>query len=134
MTQISAGLAMFTPQRFPELVYPPSFPFRKNFFVFNAIWFSTLEFEVFTSYDSWTTALADVRINGVSVGQIPPRGYTQTGGELAPVSFQFGNGMLQTIGALGRTGSNLCEIVPAASYDYLIVGNWRMHYFQALPP
>ena len=133
MTQFSAGLSMGLP-RAPELVYPPSFPFRKSFWVYNAIWYSTLEFDVFTSYDSYAGALADVRINGVSVGQIPPRGYTQTSGELAPVSFQFGNGMLQTIGAMGRTGTNQLEIVPAASYDWLVVGNWRFHYYQALPP
>jgi hypothetical protein len=127
--QITAGLAMGTP-RAPELVYLPSFPFNKSFFVFRAIWFSTLEFDVFTSYDSYASPLADIRINGVSVGQIPPRGNTQTGGELAPVSFQFGNGMLNTVGPGGRTGFNQFEIVPAGVYDYLVVGNWRFHYYQ----
>jgi hypothetical protein len=115
-------------------VYPPSFPFRKIFWVFNAIWYSTLEFDVFTSYDSYAGPLADIRINGVSVGKVPPRGFTQTGGELAPVSFQFGNGMLQTLGPMGRTGNNQFEIVPGGTYDYLVVGNWRFHYYQSLPP
>jgi hypothetical protein len=133
MTQFSAGLAM-GPPRAPELVYLPSFPFSKTFWVFNAIWYSTLELDVFTSYDSYAGPLANIRINGVSIGQIPPRGFTQTSGELAPVSFQFGNGMLQTIGAMGRTGNNQFEIVPAAAYDWLVVGNWRFHYYQSLPP
>jgi hypothetical protein len=141
MTQFSAGLAMGIPgypnpqiSAGPELVYLPSFPFRKTFWIFNAIWYSTLEFDVFTSYDSYAGPLADVRINGTIVGQIPPRGYTQTGGELAPVSFQFGNGMLQTIGTWGRTGYNQLEIVPGAAYDWLVAGNWRFHYYQSLPP
>jgi hypothetical protein len=133
MTQISSGFALEVPPRPPQLVYPPSFPFRKSFWVFNAIWYSSLEFDVFTSYDTWTSP-AEVRINGVAVGKVPPRSWTQTGGELAPVSFQFGNGMLQTIGPMGRTGTNQLEIVPATSYDWLIVGNWRFHYHQALPP
>jgi hypothetical protein len=42
--------------------------------------------------------------------------------------------VLQTIGALGRMGFNQFEIVFAASHDWLIVGNWRFHYYQALPP
>jgi hypothetical protein len=131
--QFSSGFALQIPPRPPELVYLPSFPFRKSFWVYNAIWYSSLEFDVFTSYDTYTN-LADVRINGVSVGQIPPRSWTQTGGELAPISFQFGNGMLQTMGAMGRTGTNQLEIVPGASYDWLVVGNWRFHYYQLLPP
>ena len=56
MTQFSAGLAMGIPgspnlavSTNPQLVYLPSFPFRKTFWVFNAIWYSTLEFDVFTS-------------------------------------------------------------------------------------
>lgn len=133
MPQFSAGLALQVPPGPPELVYLPSFPFRKGFSVFNAIWYSVLEMEVFTSYDNWTS-LADVQINGVSVGKIPPRSYAQAGGELSAVSFEFGNGMLQTIGAMGRTGSNTLEIIPPTSYDYLIVGNWRFHYYQVLGP
>ncbi len=133
MPQFSAGLALEVPPRPPELVYPPSFPFRKSFWVFNAIWYSALELDVFTSYDTWAN-LADVRINGVSIGKIPPRSWTQTGGELAHVSLHFANGMLQTIGTMGRTGANQLEIVPPTSYDYLIVGNWRFHYYQLLAP
>ena len=133
MPQFSAGLAMAIPPRPAELVYLPSFPFQKSFSVFNAIWYSVLEFEVFTSYDTWS-ALADVRINGVSIGKIPPRSWTQTGGELAPVSFQFQNGVLQTIGALGRTGANQLQIIPPTAYDYLVVANWRFHYYQILAP
>ena len=129
----TAGLAMGIP-RLPELVSLPSFPFDKSFFVLRATWYSTLEFDVYTSYDSYVGPLADVRINGVSVGQVPPRGPAQTGGELAPVSFQFGNGMLKTLGPQGRTGFNKFEIVPATPYDYLVVGNWRFLYYQNLPP
>jgi hypothetical protein len=133
MPQISAGLALEIPPRPPELVYPPSFPFRKSFWVYNAIWYSVLELDVFTSYDTWAS-LADVRINGVSIGKIPPRSSTQTGGELAPVSFLFANGMIQTIGSMGRTGFNQLEIAPPTPYDWLVVGNWRFHYYQSLPP
>jgi len=133
MPQFSGGFAMAIPPRAPELVYPPSFPFRKSFTVFNAIWYSILEFDVFTSYDTWAN-LADIRINGNSIGKVPPRGWTQTGGELAAVSFPFQNGVLQTIGNFGRTGSNVLEIVPPTPYDYLVVGNWRFHYYQILQP
>lgn len=133
MPQISAGLALDASLPPPELVYPPSFPFRKTFWVSNAIWYSVLEFEVWTSYDTYA-ALADVRINGVTVGQIPPRSYAQNGTELAPVSILFPNGMLQVPGAWGRTGNNQLEILPPTSYDWLIVGRWRFHFHQILQP
>jgi hypothetical protein len=135
VTQFTAGLAVGVP-RPPELVYPPSFPFRKDFWVFNCIWHSTLVFDVFTSYEDYSGPLANVLINGVNVGKIAPRGWAQTGGELAPLAFQFGNGMINTVqpGGFGRTGWNILEVVPGTSYDYLVVGNWRFHYQQALPP
>jgi hypothetical protein len=72
MTQFTAGLSVGVP-RPAELVYPPSFPFRKDFWVFNCIWHSTLVFDVFTSYDDYSGPLANVLINGVNVGKIPPR-------------------------------------------------------------
>jgi hypothetical protein len=131
---LSSGLSLAIPsQAVPQLVYPPSFPFRAQFFVQNAVFYSVLVFDVFTSYDSYSGPLADVRINGNSIGRVPPRGWTQTGGELAPVSFHFQNGFLQTLGPGGRTGFNLLEIVPGTSYDYLVVGNWRFHYQQSVP-
>lgn len=130
MPTFSAGLALGLPGA-AELVYLPSFPFRKSFWVSNAIWYSVLELEVMTSYEGWTS-LADVQVNGTSIGKIPPRSFAQTGGALAPVSFTFQNGVLETIGAMGRTGNNQLEIIPPTSYDYLIVGNWRFHYQQQL--
>jgi hypothetical protein len=131
---LSSGLSLALPsQALPQLVYPPHFPFRKQFYVQNAVYYSVLVFDVFTSYDSYAGPLADVRINGNSIGRIPPRGYAQTSGELAPVSFHFQNGFLQTLGPSGRTGFNWLEIVPGASYDYLVVGNWRFHYQQSVP-
>jgi hypothetical protein len=136
MAPFSAGLALEFPPSPPQFVYLPSFPFRKNLWVYQAIWFSSLEFDVFTSYDTWTTTLAEVQINGVLVGRIEPRGWAQgVGVLLSPISFQFGNGMLNK-DALGihRTGMNVLEIIPKASYDWLIVGNWRMHYQQDLAP
>ena len=135
MTQFSSGLFVGGP-RPPELVYPPSFPFRKNFWVYNLIWHFVLVFDVFTSYEDYSGPLADVLINGVNIGKISPRGWAQTGGELAPITFQYGAGMINTPmpGGLGRTGWNILEVVPGTSYDYLVVGNWRFHYQQALPP
>jgi hypothetical protein len=133
MPQFSAGLALqMPPQLFSELVYPPSWPFNKVFWVFNAIWYSALQLDVLTSYDTWA-ALADIRINGQSIGSIPPRSWAQTGGELSPVSIHFANGMLQVPGSWGRTGNNTLQIVPPAGH-YLIVGNWRIHYYQMLQP
>jgi hypothetical protein len=132
---ISSGLALALPgPGYPELVYPPYFPFRKQFGVEKATYYSVVVFDVFTSYDSYAGPLAEVRINGNVVGRIPPRGYTQTGGELAPVSFHFQNGFLNGVGPPGRTGNqNFLEIVPGTSYDYLVVGYWRVHYQQVVP-
>jgi hypothetical protein len=117
------------------LVYPPSFPFRKTFWVSEAIWYSALEIEVITSYDTWASA-ADVRINGTSIGKIAPRPWSLTGGELSSMSIHFSSGLLPMVnigGRLQRTGNSLLEIVPAAAYDYLIVGPWRVHYYQFWP-
>lgn len=132
MPRVSAGLALDPLLPRPELVYPPWFRFRKSFWVSNAIWYSVLEFDVFTSYETWSS-LAAVRINGLEIGRVPPRGYSQTGGELAPVAFLFANGMLQTVGAFGRTGTNTLEVVPPTDSDWMIVGNWRIHFQQFLP-
>jgi hypothetical protein len=133
MPPFSAGLALDPYLTPPQLVYPPSFPFKKTFYVSNAIWYSVLEFDVWTSYETGPD-LADVRINGVSVGRIPPRSYAQNGVELAPVAILFGNGMLKVLGAYGRTGNNELEIVPPTANDYLTVGNWRIHFHQHLEP
>jgi hypothetical protein len=141
MAQISAGLATDLPPRPPEFVFlPPAgsgytpFPFQKNFHVWQAFGYSVLEFDVFTSYDTYAS-LADVRINGVSIGTIPPRSYAQTGGELAPLSILFANTLLKVQGGLGITGWNQLEIIPPTStYEWLVVGNWRFHYYQLLPP
>lgn len=129
---LSSGLSLALPsQAVPQLVYPPYFPYRYQFYVEKAVYYSVLVFDVLTSYESYAGPLADVRINGNNIGQIPPRGWTQTSGELAPVSFHFQNGVLQTLGPGGRTGFNWLEIVPGTPYDYLLVGNWRFHYQQA---
>jgi hypothetical protein len=132
MPQYSAGLAVEIPARPPQLVYPPSFPFKKLFAVYNAMSYSVLEFDVWTSYETWDN-LADVRINGVSIGKIPPKGWAQNG--YGPVCFQFANVMFNTHVpvAFGRTGFNEFEIIPP-TYDYLVVGNWRFHYYQLLQP
>lgn len=133
MPQYSAGLANDAMLPPPQLVFLPSFPFLKTFFVSNAIWYSVLELDVWTSYDTYAN-LADVQINGVSVGKIPPRSFAQNGSELAPISIQFGNGMLQVLGTFGRTGNNQLTIIPPTPNDYLIAGNWRIHYHQVLQP
>jgi hypothetical protein len=141
-THISAGLATEVPPRPPEFVFlPPAgsgytpFPFKKEFFVWRAIAYSVLELDVFTSYDTYAS-LADVRINGVSIGTIPPRSYAQTGGELAPLSILFSNaGLLKAQVGLSITGLNQLEIIPPRTiYDWLVVGNWRFHYYQLLQP
>ncbi len=126
---ISAGL--WAQPSASALVYPPSFPFKRSFWVQNAIWYSALELEVVTAYSS-SAAAADVRINGQSVGKVPPRPWSPSA-QLSPVSLQFGNGMLQVLGSYGRTGTNELEVVPVSPADWLIVGNWRLHYFQHLP-
>jgi hypothetical protein len=48
--------------------------------------------------------MAGMRGDVPIIGQIARRGYTQTGGEVDPVSFQFGNGILQPIGLLIEPG------------------------------
>jgi hypothetical protein len=137
MSHISSGLATQTPvPTTPEVVINPGFPYTKTFSVFNAIASAVLEFDVFTSYDTWSWPQADVRINGTSIGQIPPRSFTQTAGELAPVSFLFFTNVLLPGGALGRTSfNNRLEIVPQfPNVDWLVVNNWRIHYLQLSPP
>jgi hypothetical protein len=140
MPHVSSGMATeFPPGPTPtiaQLVFLPSFPFKKNFLVFNAVVSTLLEFDVFTSYDTWAWPLADVRINGMSVGQIPPRSYTQTAGELAPVSFLFNSTLLLPGGTPpGTTSTNQFEIVPqGVNVDWLLVQNWRFHYWQISPP
>jgi hypothetical protein len=136
MAHVSSGLAMALTPPTPrgELVIDPGYPYTKTFPVFNAVATSLLEFEVFTSYDSYYAIFADVRINGVSIGQIPPRGFTQFAGELATVSFLFESALFLAGGALGRTSfNNQLRIVPNPN-DYLVVQNWRIHYWQISPP
>jgi hypothetical protein len=72
----------------------------------------------------------------VSIGTIPPRSYAQTGGELAPLSILFANaGLLKAQVGLSITGLNQLEIIPPRTiYDWLVVGNWRFHYYQLLQP
>jgi hypothetical protein len=137
MPHVSSGLVTQSPvPAVGEIVINPGFPYSKLFTVFNAVASAVLEFDVFTSYDTWAWPLADIRINGTSIGQIPPRSYTQTAGELAPVSFLFNTTAFLPGGALGRTsGNNRLEIVPQfANVDYLVVNNWRIHYMQLSPP
>jgi hypothetical protein len=129
----TAGIAVSVPPHVPQLVLPPSFPYRRKFLVVRCLSYSTLVFDVFTSYEDRSGPLANVTINGVSVGTIPPHGWTQTGGELAPVTLQFGNGMINTLGPGGRTGWNDLEVVPGPN-DWLVFGNWRIHYQQGPPP
>jgi hypothetical protein len=135
MPHVSSGLATAIPLPVPraELVQLPGFPFTKTFTVINAFVSALLEFDVFTSYDTRAGPMADVLINGVNIGQVPPNSFTQHAGELAPVSFQFEAAILRFPGAFGRTGPNQLEIVPPP-FDYLVVQNWRFHYWQISPP
>jgi hypothetical protein len=105
------------------------FPFTRDFFVFNAVASVLLEFDVFTSYDTPAGPMADVLINGVRVGQVPPNSFTQNADELATASFPFAASILRFPGAFGTTGRNQLEIVPPP-FDYLVVQNWRFHYWQ----
>lgn len=141
MTEFTGGVEMGTVgRRDPEvsgevqLVYPPWLTFRKEYWAHDTIGFSTLVFDVFTSYNDRTVPLADVRINGITIGQVPPRGTQQTGGELAPVAFQFANNILNYFDPptpfRGGNSRNSFEIVPGSAYDYLYVGNWRVHFNQ----
>ena len=128
---ISAGVSIPFPTR-SELVFPPSFPFNKSFWVENAIWYSALELEVWTSYEAYGS-LATVSVNNQKIGEIPPRSTPQNGNELAPVSIHFANGVLHMNQEGRRTGANTLQIVPPTSDAWLVVGNWRIHYYQSLP-
>jgi hypothetical protein len=132
MPHVSSGLATeLPPLPTPSavLVQLPAFPFTRDFFVFNAAASVLLEFDVFTSYDTPAGPMADVLINGVRVGQVPPNSFTQNADELATVSFPFAAQSLRFPGAFGTTGRNQLEIVPPP-FDYLFVQNWRFHYWQ----
>jgi hypothetical protein len=135
MSGITAGLAVrpdqltSTGESWARLVYLPSFPFNDSFWVNNAIWYSVLELDALTSYDysSPSTTWSEVKINGVRIGLVTP-----SPEEYDHMSFHFPNGMLQTLGTYGRTGTNRLEIVPKGS-DYLFVNHWRIHFQQYLP-
>jgi hypothetical protein len=132
MSHVSSGLATeLPPLPTPSavLVQLPMFPFTRNFFVFNAVASVLLEFDVVTSYDTPAGPMADVLINGVRVGQVPPNPFTQNADKLATASFPFDASILRFPGAFGTTGRNQLEIVPPP-FDYLVVQNWRFHYWQ----
>jgi hypothetical protein len=132
MPHVSSGLATeLPPLPTPSavLVQLPMFPFTRDFFVFNAVASVLLEFDVFTSYDTPAGPMADVLINGVRVGQVPPNSFTQNADELATASFPFAASILRFPGVFGTTGRNQLEIVPPP-LDYLVVQNWRFHYWQ----
>lgn len=132
MQHVSSGLATELPPlptTSAVLVQPPMLPFTRDFFVFNAVASVLLEFDVFTSYETPAGPMADVLINGVRVGQVPPNSFKQNADELATVSFPFAASILRFPGAFGTTGRNQLEIVPPP-FDYLVVQNWRFHYWQ----
>jgi hypothetical protein len=59
-------------------------------------------------------------------------------GKLAPVSIHFSSGVFPMVnigGRLQRTGLSQLEVLfePPTQIEHLIVGPWRVHYFQGLP-
>jgi hypothetical protein len=124
MPFVSAGLAIDPSDGGQSrLVYPPSFPYTRNFYFSDSVWWAVMELDVATSYDTYAQ-LADVRIGGFSKGQIPPRPFGSAGGELLPT-------VLGPFGLGGGTGTQLVEIVPPPG-EWLIVAHARIHYFQWL--
>jgi hypothetical protein len=116
----------------PAYVDGAMFPFDRRFFVENCVRVSALEIEVGTFYVDYAVR-ASVWINNFQVGKIPPLPIGTLGNELAPVSFHFGNGMMQIRNPAipaSATGFNHLRIVPFTANDPLIVGRWRLFYEQ----
>jgi hypothetical protein len=104
-----------------------SFPFARTFFVWERIWYSVLIMEIKTGYDQAARSMS-VKINGTEIGKVFPRPWS-SGPYLEPISFTFANGLLN------NNASNQLTLTPAGNLpeDYLIIGNWYLHYFQFLP-
>ena len=108
----------------PSVLINTSFPFNKPIYVFNRIWYGVLELEVKTGYDLASRNMA-VNINGYKIGEIWPRPWSN-GPNLEPISLVF------PLGPLIDGTANQLTIVPAGSQpeDYVILGNWYLHYLQ----
>jgi hypothetical protein len=122
---ITAGLWTWP---LPSALVSSSFPYSKSFFVYDRIWYSVLVMEVKTGYDQAAWSMS-VQINGTEVGKVFPRPWPG-GPNLEPISFTFPNGMLNA-----NNVANQLTPIPAGNLpeDYLIIGNWYLHYFQFLP-
>jgi hypothetical protein len=128
---LTAGL-FSTPPRPMQFVYLPSFPYPgQPFFLAYAFNLSVLVVEVVTSYSSDVSA-ATVRVNGSVIGTIPPNPWSLAAPFRRPVSIHFDNAVLRPRQTSGLSLNNQWEIVPAPG-TWLMVGNWRIHYWQNLP-
>jgi hypothetical protein len=126
---LTAGLFSSAP-RPSQLVFLPSFPFLDGFFAAYPYHLSVLVVDAITSYSSDVSA-ATVRLNGSVIGTIPPNPWSAVA-QFRPVSIHFSNAVLRPRQASGFSLNNQWEIIPAPG-TWLIVGNWRVHYWQMLP-
>jgi len=101
--------------------------FIKTFAVSQAVYYSSLELDVLTGYDSYASS-ASVKVNGIKVGTIEPRPWSRYQDPQAVVIL-FGNGVLN--GNYPHNGLNQLRIDPVSQSDWLVVGRWRLLYQRA---
>jgi hypothetical protein len=102
----------------------PFTSFSQSFYINDAHWYSILEIEVLTGYESYA-ASASVVIDNTTVGTIEPRPVSRYQ-DLQSYSLLFGNGALS--GGSPYTGLHKLTIKPKTQFDWLIAGRWRIFY------
>ena len=106
----------------------PFTSFVKTFAVNQAIYYSSLELDVLTGYETYASS-AVVKVNGYQVGTIEPRPWSRYQDPQAFVLF-FSNGVLN--GPYPHNGLNQLRIDPVSQADWLVVARWRLHYDRSL--
>ena len=132
MAIISGGLEIIELRNGTYIDPPNGFPYNKPFVVFNRIWYSVLVMEVLTSYSVYAPPLATVRINGNTIGEIPPLAWgTQVFGTFPQLTFNPGN-LNDSAFGVPPYNLNYLSIVPPAN-EYIILGRAWLHYNQYIP-
>jgi hypothetical protein len=110
-----------------------SFPYARTLWTFSrhtssVPWSALLYMEGKTGYTAAAQNMS-VRINGVEIGKVSPRPFGVGSNNLEPMTFIFFEDVLAV------TGPNTLTVVPAGnqSSDFMIVGNWSLHYAQTIP-
>jgi hypothetical protein len=104
----------------PSALVSASFPFRRDFTLTGHIGPALLVMEVKTGYESAARSM-DVLISNWKIGDIAPKPFSR-GPDLVQISLKFGTSELPRL--------NTLTVVPKGNQpdDYLIIGNWWIHY------